>query len=122
MKALWAVGLFGDVSPMLEALARAGAEGVRPDLIVALDVSPEVAAQRLGVRGSTHSRVQSLPSGSVEASLRDGSELLGSILARCSDLWGEDSIARLDGLGAPPVDGLVRLIEDRLNSAVSSRG
>lgn len=122
VQALWSVGLHGDVSPMLETLGRAGREGARPDLIVALEVPPELAAHRLRVRGSTHSRVQSLPSGTLEASLRDGHELLGTILARCSDLWGEGSIARLDGEGAPPVDGLVRLIEDRLSSAVSTRG
>lgn len=113
VQALWSMGLSGDVEPMLRTLARRRGGYARPDLTVVLDVPSEVAARRLTTRASAHSRVQSVPPGHLESTLRRGKELLDSILSSVGGGLGDDSIARVDGSGAPPVSELVGLIDAR---------
>jgi hypothetical protein len=113
VQALWSMGLFGDVEPMLRTITRRRGGYAQPDLTVVLEVPSDVAAERLTTRGSAHSRVQSVPPGHLESTLRRGKELLDSILSSVAGGFSDGAIARVDGSGAPPVSELVGLIDAR---------
>ncbi len=55
----------------------------RSDVVVLVDVSPEVAADRLAGRSSRHSRTQLLASPERLAELRHGGALLDSVVDHC---------------------------------------
>ena len=76
---LWSMGLRGDVEPVLHALA-GSPRAVLPDVLVVVEVAPEVALARLGARSSRHSRTQHLSETEGLAELRHGEQLLARIV------------------------------------------
>jgi hypothetical protein len=75
LQCLWSIGLRGDVEPVLRALAESPRAAV-PDVLVVVQVAPEVALSRLGARASRHSRTQLLSEDEGLAELRRGEQLL----------------------------------------------
>jgi thymidylate kinase len=76
---LWSMGLRGDVEPVLRALARSPRAAL-PDVLVVVEVAPEVALARLRARPSRHSRTQLLGEEEGLAELRHGEQLLTRIV------------------------------------------
>lgn len=72
----WSVGLRGNAAPVLDAV------GAWPtaDLLVVLAVAPEVAADRLRLRRSRHSRLQQLPDDEALAVIRSGQKRLDELV------------------------------------------
>lgn len=86
LQALWSIGMRGDPEPLLEALEAGATPWIRPQFLVVVHASTEVAAARLAARRSSHSRTQSLAPDERTAELRRGQELLGCLVA-----WWRDS-------------------------------
>jgi thymidylate kinase len=57
--------------------------GCLPDAVLLVELSPELAAERLDARGSRHSRTQLLPRAERIGELRRGGELLDDVVAHC---------------------------------------
>jgi thymidylate kinase len=57
--------------------------GARTDLVLFLDVPPELAAHRLAARESQHSRLQRFPASTWVSQLRRGQEAFDSVLSTC---------------------------------------
>lgn len=99
VQCLWSIGLRGDVEPVLAALASRRVH--RPDLVVAVRVSPEVALARLTARSSAHSRTQLLPESERLPELTRGDRVLERLVEWCSaegalpvlELAGNDAAA-----------------------------
>ncbi|MCA0144864.1 AAA family ATPase [Blastococcus sp. LR1] len=75
VQALWSMGLRGDVGPVLAALEDPAAWR-SPDLLVVVEVPPELALARLAARPSRHSRTQQLPVGEQLSELQRGADLV----------------------------------------------
>lgn len=79
VQSLWSVGLRGDPTPVLDALATPGAWPTA-DLLVVLSVAPEVAAERLLRRRSRHSRLQQLSADEALVAIRAGQKRLDELV------------------------------------------
>ena len=102
VQALWSVGIRGDVRPVLEAL-----DGARrrpsADLLVVLEVSPELALARLIARTSQHSRTQMLHHEARLPELERGATLLRQLVDWWSSPpWGRGEVCVVRG---PEEDG-----------------
>jgi thymidylate kinase len=107
VQALWSVGLRGDLTPVLEQLDDLGPafRARAADLLVVVDVPPEVALARLERRRSRHSRIQHLDRPERLAELRRGADLLDRLAAWWPgrpDVHPE--VVRLDGTAGDGTD------------------
>jgi thymidylate kinase len=80
VQALWSIGVRGDPDGLLAVLEAGATPWIRPDVLVVVSAPIEVAAARLGERGSSHSRTQALPPDERASELRRGQELLGCLV------------------------------------------
>jgi hypothetical protein len=79
VQSLWSIGLRGDVRPVLAALER-DRQPPSTDLLVVIDVSPELALSRLLARASQHSRTQLLAEHAQLAELERGAKLIDDLV------------------------------------------
>jgi hypothetical protein len=121
VQALWSIGIRGDVRPVLEAL-----DGARrrpsADLLVVLEVAPELALARLTARTSQHSRTQLLDHEARLPELERGTTLLRQLVDWWSSPpWGRGEVYVVRG-AEEDGDDRARLLDHicaRLASTVS---
>lgn len=121
VQALWSVGLRGDLTPVLAQLDARGStfRARAADLLVVVDVPPEVALARLERRRSRHSRTQRLDRSERLAELQRGAALLDRLAAWWPGRPGTDpEVVRLDGTAGDGAD-LDRLA-DRIGAAAAA--
>ncbi|MDK3257088.1 AAA family ATPase [Blastococcus capsensis] len=113
VQCLWSIGLRGDVTPVLAAVAAAPRVSA-PDVLVVVRVAPEVALERLAGRLSQHSRTQSLPESDRLAELERGDRLLGRLV----DWWATDGPRPAPVLTVSGADEHERVLE-RIRTALA---
>lgn len=105
------------VDPDVE-LADPGAEGLAPDLILAIHTDAETANTRLALRPGRQSRVEAAGADQHSEIVRQA-DLIHRFLTEWLDMYAhqlQTTVHRVDNSGAqPPVDDLVRAVQDRLS-------
>lgn len=121
IQALFSIGLRGEIDALLEDLASGAIRWRGPDLVVALEISPRSAAERLATRPSGHSRTERLAGRARLKELERSKLLLSSLLAWWEIIGEEHHLVRLPEPSSFPDEAGIAALVGRIRELVSIR-